>query len=682
MEPWAQQFINEFRSPQLVHPSADLLLMEAIAILASVVVVLYFLRFLWLLRRHTAVTPAMFWMSLLLTFITLSRSLRIAAAWHGIGATTFLWTIPILLPLLFLIWVPVYLVNSAQQLARERGESDRFSIPIRTAAISALTACTVAEAYCVYWGLYREAVLLLVAALITTSVTALLVLSHLRRPGVKVRGQMMFVICTASGLTLIASTAALRVFWNNDFAPVLLSRSMIEAGLMFVVLGGLFVFSSLRFADVLLKDVLRTYWWATLLVLTWFGLKALDRLPHGTSVSEVAGHQLLCAGFLMLSMFALPKGQRRLERIASHWFFEQPDYRKLTEEVWNRLQESEDESSWFSEISRLLREKLGFAAVKFVDLEDSNQDSHELNRLAAKEQEEYFPTANDPLAAVTQPPAEVLLPIRVHGGARYMLAVARGPLQGSILQAELNFLRSVVRQLEARSESARLAKLRMEREQNEEQLRAQLVEAELRALRAQIQPHFLFNSLNTIAHLSIADPERAEKMTTMLASIFRYVLASTEDQVVPLGNELRFIDDYLAIEQMRFGERLRTVVQVDEGCRALAIPPLLLQPLVENALRHGLAPRIEGGTVWLTARRDAESLVITIEDDGCGLSPKRKGHSGGANVGLANVRKRLQCHYGACAELKLNERDGGGVCVSVQLPIPSEDEASHARIAD
>ena len=227
---------------------------------------------------------------------------------------------------------------------------------------------------------------------------------------------------------------------------------------------------------------------------------------------------------------------------------------------------------------------------------------------------------------MTEPPAQLLLPLRVHGEAIYALAVSRDPVQGSILRSEYEFLRRIVRQLEARLEAARLANIRREREQHEERLRAQLTEAELRALRAQVQPHFLFNSLNTIAHLTIAAPELAERMTTMLASIFRYVLTSAEDTLVPLEQEVRFIEDYLAIEQMRFGRRLTTEILVDEPSRAMLVPPLLLQPLVENALLDGLAPKIEGGLLRLTTRWERQRFCIQVEDTGVGLASPSFSH--------------------------------------------------------
>jgi two-component system LytT family sensor kinase len=370
-------------------------------------------------------------------------------------------------------------------------------------------------------------------------------------------------------------------------------------------------------------------------------------------------------------MALVPWGERLLDGAVSKWLFDQPDYGRLVRDLWRNLQKSDEQAIWFSDVVATLSGASGFAAAKIVELRSG---SPEANAFAAHTEEAIFPQAGDPLRSLTDPPAQLLLPLRVHGEAIYALAVARDPVQGSILRSEFEFLRRIVRQLEARLEAARVANTRREREQHEERLRAQLTEAELRALRAQVQPHFLFNSLNTIAHLTIAAPELAERMTTMLASIFRYVLTSAEDTLVPLEQEVRFIEDYLAIEQIRFGRRLTTEILVDEPSRAMLVPPLLLQPLVENALLHGLAPKIEGGLLRLTTRWERQRFCIQIEDTGVGLEASSVKKSLGSNigrasVGLANIRKRLECHYGSSATLSVAARQEGGVCASVQIPI-------------
>jgi hypothetical protein len=162
-------------------------------------------------------------------------------------------------------------------------------------------------------------------------------------------------------------------------------------------------------------------------------------------------------------------------------------------------------------------------------------------------------------------------------------------------------------------------------------------EAELRALRAQLNPHFLFNSLNSISALAAPDPEAARRMCQLLGDFLRQSLSLGGRTRVTLGEELGLADRYLAIEQVRFGARLGVDKQADEGALCCLVPPLLLQPLVENAVKHGVADRVEGGTIRIDARRRGDALVVEVENPRDPDAPPRRGQG----LGLENVRARL-----------------------------------------
>jgi len=162
-------------------------------------------------------------------------------------------------------------------------------------------------------------------------------------------------------------------------------------------------------------------------------------------------------------------------------------------------------------------------------------------------------------------------------------------------------------------------------------------EAELRALRAQLNPHFLFNSLNSISALAAPDPEAARRMCQLLGDFLRMSLSLGGRERVTLSDELALADSYLAIEQVRFGPRLVVDRRSDEEARACLVPPLLLQPLVENAVKHGIADRVEGGTIRIEAHRRGEALVVEVENPRDPEAPPRRGHG----LGLDNVRARL-----------------------------------------
>lgn len=195
----------------------------------------------------------------------------------------------------------------------------------------------------------------------------------------------------------------------------------------------------------------------------------------------------------------------------------------------------------------------------------------------------------------------------------------------------------------------------------------QLAEARLGALRMQLQPHFLFNSLNAITVIvRDRDTDAATRMLEMLGEMLHRVMRPDRPQEVPLAEELSFVRQYLAIEQVRFSDRLQPVFDVDPGVLGAAVPDFILQPLVENALRHGLAKQTSATMVRIEARREAADLVLAVVDDGPG--PPAEVREG---VGLGNTRARLSALYGGRANLTLAPAVAGGAVATVRMPYRS-----------
>ena len=193
-------------------------------------------------------------------------------------------------------------------------------------------------------------------------------------------------------------------------------------------------------------------------------------------------------------------------------------------------------------------------------------------------------------------------------------------------------------------------------------------EAELRALRAQLDPHFLFNSLQSISALTAVDPPAARRMCLLLADFLRDTLSLGARDRIPLGSELSLAERFLAIEQVRFGDRLR--VEIDPGDAApCGVPPLILQPLVENAVTHGVAHLLDGGTVRVAALAGVATLTITVDNP---VDPDRPAGRG-AGMGLANVRERLRTLYGLDARLSTDE-GGGRYVARLELPLAAAPE--------
>jgi two-component system LytT family sensor kinase len=203
----------------------------------------------------------------------------------------------------------------------------------------------------------------------------------------------------------------------------------------------------------------------------------------------------------------------------------------------------------------------------------------------------------------------------------------------------------------------------------EEQARL-LVEARLDALQRQINPHFLFNTLNSISSLIRSKPELAREMIVKLANILRILLKERE-AFVPFAEELAFTDDYLSIEVVRFGEKLRVVKEISANTLDVVVPSMLLQPLLENSIKHGLEPRITGGTVTLRSRLRADGrLLIEVEDDGVGIVPGRPSAiPPGNGIGMRNVRERMEVLYGELAEVEIESRPGRGTKVTLVMPV-------------
>jgi len=199
-----------------------------------------------------------------------------------------------------------------------------------------------------------------------------------------------------------------------------------------------------------------------------------------------------------------------------------------------------------------------------------------------------------------------------------------------------------------------------------------LMQARITALQNQINPHFLFNTLNSISSLVRFDPDTAREMILKLATILRRLLHSS-DSFVPLHEEVAFIDNYLDIEVVRFGrDKLKVVKDLDPASLEVMVPSMILQPLVENCIKHGLSPKIEGGSITLRSRVIKSRLVIEVEDDGVGIGATQQlahGSAEGAGIGMANVAERLKVLYGDAARMMIDGRDSGGTLIRLRLPI-------------
>jgi signal transduction histidine kinase len=257
-----------------------------------------------------------------------------------------------------------------------------------------------------------------------------------------------------------------------------------------------------------------------------------------------------------------------------------------------------------------------------------------------------------------------------------VVALVLRAIQGNIVYENMIFwaLAGVVHAIEFQRHA-------LEREARAERLRAELMQARLDALVGQLHPHFLFNALNTVSSLMHRDVPAADAVLARIGDLLRRTLRAGERPEVTLAEELEMLDDYLAIMRARFHDRLTVDVHADPGTERALVPHFVLQPLVENALEHGIAQRAGDGHIEVRVTHEGARLVLTVADDGPGLSPpiRRSAAQDGEHVGigLANTRRRLAALYGDDHALALTNRATGGLVARIELPFrhAGNDEA-------
>lgn len=237
-----------------------------------------------------------------------------------------------------------------------------------------------------------------------------------------------------------------------------------------------------------------------------------------------------------------------------------------------------------------------------------------------------------------------------------------------LLSEEISMLEDVALMTARRLDGLRVTHERCEQEIREQEFSKLASEAELRALRAQINPHFLFNALTTVSYLIQTSPEKANETLMQLTKLLRGVLRST-DEFMTLGEELSLVGSYLEIERARFEERLDVEIDVPESLKDIRIPSLVLQPLVENAVKHGISPKTDGGRIAITGRESRGRLVLSVTDTGDGLQADEVGQRRKHRIGLNNVEDRLRLYFNDRAKLEIRSRIGSGTIVEITIDL-------------
>ncbi len=360
---------------------------------------------------------------------------------------------------------------------------------------------------------------------------------------------------------------------------------------------------------------------------------------------------------LLLLLFALAR--ERLQKLLTRIVFRRGDSAAVAQELRLRAADLKDEPAYLVwALDRI---------AAFMRSERIQTDSEELtgrllaSGIVAPALSSDLPELRKPLEDLG---VEAIVPLRFSGSEVLFLLLGRRRGGQPYLSEDLSHL-------------GRLANIIAEQVQafREAELRRLADRAELRALQAQINPHFLFNALNTLYGLVPRQAAEAREMVVNLSDVFRYFLRN-EETTIRLEEELRIVEAYLQIETLRLGPKLRTEIEVDSEALRVPIPILSIQPLVENAVKHGVAPHTEGGVVRLLVRSLAGGVEVLVEDSGGGFESGRPGSTSGAGVGMQNVARRLRLTYGPPADLRIESGPKG---TAVRFTVPAAQAVAARR---
>ncbi len=425
------------------------------------------------------------------------------------------------------------------------------------------------------------------------------------------------------------------------------------------------------FADLFLKRAL------TALLLVGAGLAA-----HLVVLAPVAAPRLaanpadplgaaLYALVLAGAVVAAPHARRAVDALVDRLLLGRADYATLRRDLADAVAAADTPAAVLDAVAARLAPALSAGAVTWAELPPG-----EAGAPGAAPRGDAALVHGDPRgrdATVVVPAAE---------GPGYRLRVGALRAGRRLLSDDVALLEWAALRAARRIDHVRVAHERCEREARELEAVRLATEAELRALRAQLNPHFLFNALTTVGYLVQAAPDRAVATLYELTGLLRAVLRSPAGGLVPLDDELAIVGAYLAIERARFEERLAASVDADDAARRTRVPPLLLQPLVENAVKHGVAPLRRGAAVRVWARVEPAGggggarLRVRVSDDGAGADPAALGARRAAGLGLSSVERRLERLYGGAATFAFESRPGRGTVVELSLPVDAAVDAA------
>jgi signal transduction histidine kinase len=460
--------------------------------------------------------------------------------------------------------------------------------------------------------------------------------------------------------------------WRESEVALVMAFSPIPFGLI-----AAYRFYKATFMDIALKRG------AALLVL--FALTAvygrLVALPASLALWRVSNDTLRGVFYttVWLWLYALyPSLRDRIYRLVDRRLFKRRDYSRLLDWFGERLQKSNDEAALIAAACDAAREAFAAESARFAPPTDDL--AKRLSPIFAERRSSVLlpSQVNDDKLERELAGRRVELALAIRAGAEPVGLILVGPRAygQSYLSEELSVLRAVAAETGRTLDNLRLIEARRKQAVEEEELRKLVAQSELMALRAQINPHFFFNALNSVASLIAEDPPRAERLIENLAELFRHAFKPSSD-IIPLEEELALVETYLEVEKSRLGDKLRFRKFVLPETLEIKIPALTIQPLIENAVKHGIGRSDGGGAITLSASLRDGGMSVIVADTGAGIAPSEMDDLLNRGVGLSNVNNRLVKLYGQSSRLRVDSAAGQGTTVSFSIPtgvgIESED---------
>jgi two-component system, LytTR family, sensor kinase len=356
----------------------------------------------------------------------------------------------------------------------------------------------------------------------------------------------------------------------------------------------------------------------------------------------------------MATAVTFPTLRRVAAWVVDRAVLKRPDYTEVLARLNQNVTSAESEEGVTALVVDEIRNAFGISGARVIDDALPDGDS----RLVI--------VGGELKAAALDSLGVLLLRVRTVEPPHPAIACGRLPAGRRLLSDDVGLLEAIARLAARRIDALRVAQERMQRNMREEAMQRLATEAEMRALRAQLNPHFLFNTLTTIGYLIQNAPPRAFDTLMRLTSVLRGVLRRRTTEFSTVGEEIDLITSYLEIEHARFEDRLCVEVDIEAAARPMRVPALLLQPLVENAVKHGIGPRGAGGNVRISAHVRGDRLHLVVEDSGMGFDPIATTAASG--LGLRSVDERLRAHYRGLAALRVQSSAGRGTVVEIEMP--------------